>query len=138
MPTNKTPGDRQYTLTHEWVKQAEGGILLGVTAPLLERLGTLISVELPGPDDEMMLGVPFGTMESIGGLHEMMPPGDARVLETNEAMLWDLDGLRADPYDKGWLLKVQARDPEQFKGLIGAKAYEEHCKNLWGKGSKSG
>ena len=132
------PKDRKYSSNHEWVKQSEDLFVVGITAPILKRIGTLVAVELPGFDDEMMVGVPFGAVESATALHEMMPPGDAVVMEMNETMLCDFDVLAADPYEAGWLLKIRMHDPTQLGEMMDAEGYEEYCKKLWRKKAKRG
>ncbi len=127
------PEDRSYTANHEWVKLDEVVVMMGVTAPLLKRLGPLIALELPEPDDEMMLGVPFGAVEGTEGAHEMMPPADATILEMNDSLLWDLDALLNDPYVKGWLLKIKVHNPDHLRSLLTPGGYREHCKEQWGK-----
>ena len=127
------PDDRTYTRNHEWVKLDEAVVQMGVTAPLLKAMGKLISVELPGKDDEMMLEVPFGSIEGLMSLHEMMPPADAAILEVNERLLWDLDALSADPYGEGWLLKIKVHNPDHLRSLLAPSAYRECCKELWGE-----
>lgn len=132
------PDDRTYSPNHDWVMTTEEGVLLGVTEPLLKHLGTLISVELPDSDDEMMVGVPFGAVESEEEIHELMPPGDALILEVNDAVLWDLDALAQDPYGKGWMLRLQLHDPGQLEGRMNAADYETYCRTIWKASSKRG
>ena len=127
------PEDRTYTRNHEWVKLDEVIVQMGVTAPLLKMLGHPIGLDLPEADDEMMMGVPFGAIEGAHGLHEMLPPADAIILEVNETLLWDLDTLISDPYGEGWLLKIKVHTPDQLRSLLAASAYSAHCKELWGE-----
>jgi len=125
------PSDRTYTPNHEWVKLDAAVVRMGITEPMLERLGKLVSVELPDPDDETMLGVAFGSIEGENGVHAMFPPADASVLDVNETLEWDLDALSEDPYDKGWLIKIKVHQPDQLRSLMIASAYADHCQNEW-------
>lgn len=133
MASSRIPQDRSYTRAHLWVKQDEGGVLVGITARIIERLGPLIAVELPEPDDEMMCGVPFGAIEGMEGLHELVPPGDAQVLEVNESVMWDVDLLKSDPYAAGWLLRIKMHDPSQLDDVLDAAGYAKHCEKSWKK-----
>jgi glycine cleavage system H protein len=132
------PEDRAYTRNHEWVKLDGEVVQMGITAPLLESVGALISLEIPDPDDEMMLGVPFGAVEGMNKVHEFMPPADASVLEVNESLVWDLGVLAEDPYGKGWLVKIKVHDPSQLRNLLSAAAYREYCDRLKEKGVGTG
>jgi len=127
------PEDRYYTKGHLWVKLDEAQVIIGITEPLGASLGPLVAVELPDPQEEMMMDVPFGEIESVRAIHQLYPPADAVVLETNELVLWDVDKLVRDPYGEGWLLRIRIHDPEQIKNLITAQAYRDYCKGYFGE-----
>jgi len=120
------PDDRRYTESHEWVKQLGHDIyLIGITPRIIRKLGYLIHVDLPDVEDEIMLGLPFGEIESESRTRELLPPMDGTVLEVNEVVFDDLDLLAADPLEKGWLIKIKAHTPEQFANLIGTGEYNK-------------
>ena len=127
------PEDRTYTKNHEWVKIDAKIVRMGITRPMLDQLGPLISLELPEPDDVMMRGFAIGTVESRGQLHEIMPPADAMILEVNKELEFDLDALMEDPYGDAWLMKIDVDDPDHLRNLLPPSAYKEHCQNLWGE-----
>ncbi|MFW6457138.1 MAG: glycine cleavage system protein H [Planctomycetota bacterium] len=127
----KIPDDRTYTETHEWVKIDAEIVRMGVTAPLLESLGPLVSLELPRPDYEMMVNIAIGTVESDEAVHDIMPPADAGVLEVNTDLEWNLDTLADDPYGAGWLMKIKVHDPDQLRDLLTPQAYCNHCEEVW-------
>lgn len=130
------PDDRMYLQNHEWIMLEEGSTLLGVAEPVVKTLGSLIAVEIPGANDEMMQGIAFGAIEGANGLHELTAPADAVILEVNDTILWDLEALSSDPYGKGWLLRIHVHDREQLQGLLDAAAYRAHCSELRKKGRK--
>ena len=121
------PDDRMYSSDHIWVKLDEAQVLMGVTDVLLNSLGTLVSVELPEPGDEMMPDIPFGEIETMEAVYQMYPPADGEVLETNKALGWKPERLAEDPYGEGWLLKIKIEDTEQLKQLMNAESYQEKC-----------
>ena len=121
------PADRLYTVNHLWVKIKEAQVELGATRHLLETLPALVAVSLPDVDDEMIQEVAFGELVGPEGVHELRPPADATVLEVNERVYLDLDLLRADPYDEGWLLKIQVHEPDQLRSLLTRDAYVRFC-----------
>ncbi len=127
----KIPDDRTYTDTHEWVKIDAEIVRMGVTAPLIESLGPLVSLELPRPDYEMMVGIAIGTVESNEKVHDIMPPADANVLEVNTDLEWDLDTLQEDPYGAGWLMKIKVHEPDQLRNLLTPEAYRNRCQEVW-------
>ena len=125
--TERIPDDRNYTERHTWVKLDEAPVRMGVTRELVDRLDTLLSIELPAPDVEMMEDVAFGEIEAMDRIFQLYPPARAQVLESNSTVAWDLDKLQEDPYGEGWLLKIKVHDSEELKDLLTPEAYREYC-----------
>jgi glycine cleavage system H protein len=123
------PDDRVYTRNHEWVKVGKGILELGVTQPLLRKIGPLISVELPDADDELKAELPFGELEGLEETWQLYPPVEGRILEVNDEIVWDHKKLVKDPYGKGWLLKVRPHDPEAVKRLWAPGLYRKYCED---------
>ena len=121
------PEDRYYTKCHQWVKIDEAIVQLGVTAPILRKLGPLVGIELPEHDDEMKEELAFGELEGMEETFELYPPFEARVAEAHEELVWDPERLEKDPYGKGWLLKIRVHAPQDIKRLLTAHAYREFC-----------
>ena len=121
------PDDRVYTTSHVWARLGTTLIELGVTEPLLKQLGTLLSIDLPDPDDELKLELPFGELEGEWRTHQLYAPVESRVAEVNGELVWNHKKLAKDPYDQGWLLKMEVRGPDDLAGLMNAEAYEQFC-----------
>ena len=132
------PEDRTYTRNHEWVKLDGAVVQMGLTAPILKKLGVLVSLEMPSAEDEMMLDVHLGAVESMTAVHEILSPADATILAANKDLEWDLDALSADPYEGGWLLKIKVHNPDQLRSLLTAEAYQDYCREQWQEEFKLG
>ena len=122
------PDDRTYTKGHMWVRPAAGLSEVGVTDVLIRRLKPLISLEIPDADDEMQRHTWFGEVEGHRETHQLVLPIEARIVEVNAELVWNLDKLVKDPYEAGWLLKLRLEDQADLEGLLDAQAYDEHCK----------
>ncbi|NLO05335.1 MAG: glycine cleavage system protein GcvH [candidate division WS1 bacterium] len=121
------PEDRKYAQTHEWAK-AEGDVVrVGLTSFALEQLGDIIYLDLPEEGTAVEQGVPFGEIESVKAVGELISPVTGEITEVNEAMMDDLDALADDPWEAGWLLVIAPADLSQLDGLMDAAAYAEHC-----------
>ncbi|MBS3763420.1 MAG: hypothetical protein KGZ25_08980 [Planctomycetes bacterium] len=127
------PDDRTYTRNHVWVKIDAAVVRMGITAPLLDKLGPLVALEIPAPDDAMMLEVIIGTVEGENGIHEISPPADAHILEVNKGLEWDLGTLENDPYGEGWLMKIKVHEPDHLRNLLVPEAYQEYCEETLGE-----
>jgi glycine cleavage system H protein len=99
----------KYTTTHEWVDFDPNGstATVGISRFAVEQLTDLIHIELPKPGAEVVAGKAFGEIESVKAVSDLYSPVTGEVLETNSAVVADVQSLAADPYDKGWLVKVK-------------------------------
>jgi glycine cleavage system H protein len=121
------PDDRVYTRNHVWARLGTTLLELGVTASLLKRVGSLLSVELPDPDDELKLELPFGELEGEEDTVQLFAPVESRIVEVNHELVWNHKKLEKDPYGEGWLLKIEVRGPDDLAGLMNAQGYEQFC-----------
>ena len=121
------PDDRVYTKNHVWARLGTTLLELGVTETLLKRVGALLAVELPDPDDELKLELPFGELEGEDETLQLYAPVETRIVEVNHELVWNHKKLETDPYDQGWLLKIEVRGPDDLSGLMNAEAYKQFC-----------
>ena len=127
------PADRLYTKNHEWARLVDSMVEVGVTRPLLRKIGPLVSVELPDADDEMKLELPFGELESLNEVYQLYPPIETRIVEVNEELIWNHTKLLKDPYGDGWLLKIRVNDPAELNKLFTPAVYEKYCRDVLGE-----
>ena len=118
------PTDCQYTEDHEWVR-IEGDIAtIGITAHATETLSDLVFIDLPEVGDDVTAGEGFGEIESVKAVSDLNAPVSGTVAEVNGALEDNLGDIGADPYGKGWMIKIKfTSGPE---GLMDAAAYEAH------------
>ena len=112
------PADRKYTKDHEWLKQDGDNYIVGITSYAQEELGDIVFVELPDVGVELSAGSSFGTIESVKAVSDIYAPVNAKVVEANQALQDDPQLLNTDPFEKGWIVKVEA------KSLDGAELLE--------------
>ena len=120
------PTHLKYTDSHEWVEtDADGNARIGMTDHAQQELGDLVFVELPAVGNELTQGDPCAVVESVKAASDIYTPVSGRIIEVNE----DLDGdpaiINTDPYDDGWLFKLELFDTEELEGLKDAEAYAE-------------
>ena len=120
------PTHLQYTESHEWISVDGDGIAtVGITDHAQEALGDLVYVELPEIDDEVSQGDPCAVVESVKAASDLYAPISGTVVEINEDLDSDPAIINSDPYDDGWLFKVDMTDSAELEGLKDAEAYEE-------------
>ncbi|MEE9515048.1 MAG: hypothetical protein V3V54_03365 [Candidatus Brocadiales bacterium] len=112
------PKDLKYALTHEWVRTRGRTAYLGLTEFALEGLGKILNLELPKKEDELLVGVALGDVETTDALHEIMSPLEGIVVETNSAVLKNPTIIDKDPYKRGWLLKIKLSSPPRIDDTL--------------------
>ncbi|HZR83456.1 MAG TPA: glycine cleavage system protein GcvH [Candidatus Binatia bacterium] len=110
---------------HLWVR-IEGEVAhVGVTDFLQDKLGEIVSVNLPEVGEEIERGEPMGEVESAREVHELISPVTGVVVGINTDLEDQPILVNEDPYRDGWLLEVELRDDEELGELIEAEEYDE-------------
>lgn len=112
--------------SHEYVLEKNGQYLIGLTDYAVEQLGDVVFVELPDVGSSFSKGEVFGTVESVKAASEIYMPIGGKVLEVNEALLDKPEMLNESPYEKAWLIKLEAEDFNADSGdLLEYEDYKE-------------
>ena len=124
------PTDRKYTKDHEWAKMDEGLAVVGITDYAQEQLGDIVYVELPQLGDAVEQSDSFGIIESVKAASDLFAPISGEVVAVNEELEARPELVNEDPYEGGWMVKVQPEDEVQMDGLLTAEGYAAHLKDL--------
>lgn len=120
------PKDYRYTETHEWIRFEEDNIVsVGITDYAQDKLGDIVSLELPRMGDEVEKGEPVGMVDSQKASSELIAPLSGVVMEVNELLDDDPAVVNSDPYDEGWFIRIEIEDMERSDDLMSAEDYEE-------------
>ena len=120
-----TPKNLKYSKTHEWVEFTSNNTAkIGLTDFAQQKLGKLVFVNLPLVGDELILDQPFGDVESVKAVSDVLSPLDGTVVEVNEDLLDSPGMINDDPYD-AWLIKVEITSDNDE--LMTSEAYEAFC-----------
>ena len=118
------PAEMKYTKDHEWMKEEDGVVVIGISDFAQDALGDVVFVNLPGEGDEVTAGEAFGDVESVKAVSDLVSPVSGTVCAVNEDLLDEPEQLNKAPYD-AWLIKVEnVSDTEE---LLDAVAYEAFC-----------
>jgi glycine cleavage system H protein len=125
------PKDYRFTETHEWVRIEEDNVVtVGITDYAQEKLGDIVSVELPKIGDEVEAGETMGMIDSQKASSEVYAPVSGIVVEVNNILESDPGIVNSDPYEEGWLVRIEIEDIEQLDNLLTAEDYEEHVAKI--------
>ena len=119
------PADLLYARSHEWVKKLEDGtMLVGISDFAQDSLGDVVFVNLPQEGDSVTAGEPFGDVESVKAVSDLVSPVTGTVCAVNEDLADTPEALNSDPYG-AWIIKVE--NVEGTEELLDAAAYEAFC-----------
>ena len=121
-----SPDDLLYTKEHEWIRITGETGVVGITDHAQKELGEVVYVELPKVGDRLDAGQTFGSVESVKAVSELFTPVSGEILETNDEVGNSPEMVNEDPYGKGWLIRIQLRDPSQTADLMSNEEYDEY------------
>lgn len=118
------PEELKYTKSHEWVKEEDGVITVGLTDYAQSALGDIVFINLPEEGDDVTAGQAFSDVESVKAVSDVFSPVSGKVAAINEELLDNPALVNEDPYE-AWLIKVE--DVSDTEELMDAAAYGQVC-----------
>ena len=120
----KAPADLQYSETHEWVRVDGEVATVGISDFAQSALGDIVFVNMPEVGDEVEANEPFGDVESVKAVSELVSPVSGTVSAVNESLVDSPELLNVDPYGT-WIIKVEGATAGD--GLLDSEAYQAFC-----------
>jgi glycine cleavage system H protein len=96
-----------YTKEFEWLKVEGDKVRVGITDYAQKQLREIVYAELPSPGATMNQHDPYGTVESVKAVSDLVAPISGTVEEVNQEVQSKPESLNEDPYGKAWLLVVK-------------------------------
>lgn len=117
------PSNLKYTKSDEWFDPASGA--LGLTDYAQSQLSDVVFLELQTEAGESVeAGQAIASVESVKASAEIYSPVGGKVSEVNKALPEKPETLNSDPYEGGWMIKVEGADAAD---LMDAAAYQKYC-----------
>ena len=117
--------DLLYSREHVWVRVEGDLATIGITDHAQEKLGEIISLDLPEVDAYLDRDEPFGSIESAKAVVELISPVSGVVISVNEDITDDIGIINSDPHDTGWMIVVNMDAPDELEELLDTKGYQE-------------
>ncbi|HUP85521.1 MAG TPA: glycine cleavage system protein GcvH [Acidimicrobiales bacterium] len=121
---SNVPEDLRYTSDHEWIRQEDGRVRMGITDYAQDALGDVVFVQLPEPGAKVEAGGSFSEVESTKSVSDIYAPVAGTVVEVNNELADAPQRLNEDPYGEGWICTIEPSDPAAFEALLDAGAYQ--------------
>jgi glycine cleavage system H protein len=119
---NEIPGDLKFMKSHEWARvEGDGKVTIGISG----LLGDLVYVELPNVGDRVEAGNAVAVVESVKAASDVYAPITGKIVEVNTALSDKPETINEDAYGDGWILVIEAEEPEQLNEMLGPDDYAE-------------
>ena len=119
-----TPAELKYTKSHEWVKEEDGVLIVGLTDYAQSELGDIVFINLPEVGDPVEVEAAFSDVESVKAVSDVFSLASGTVSEVNEELHDAPQLINEDPY-AAWLIKIS--DVTETEKLLDAAAYDALC-----------
>ena len=117
------PEGLKYTKDHEWIKIEDNIATIGITDFAQGELGDIVYVEIETEGESLTDGDVFGTVEAVKTVSDLFMPLDGNVVEINAELEDNPEVINEDPYDKGWMIKVEIGSDVDLSELLSAEEY---------------
>src|SRR5690625_429880 len=121
--------DLYYSKTHEWIRIEGSDLRLGLRAFVQDDIREIVFVELPELDEKVSKGEPIGSIESVKTVTEIYAPVSGTVVEVNSILDSHPELINESPYQKAWMIVIEASDEDELDTLLSADEYKEHLNN---------
>lgn len=123
------PAELKYTKEHEWIK-IEGNIAtIGITDYAQGELGDIVFVELPEVGASVEYMKSFGTIEAVKAVSDLFSPVSGKIREINQELDSDPMVINREPYEGGWIMKVELADSSEVEQLLNDANYKSIIKD---------
>ena len=117
------PEELRFAKSHEWVR-VEGNIAtVGISDHAQEELTELVFIELPEVGRELEQEEACAVVESVKTASDIYSPLTGKVVAANEPVSENAGIVNDEPYDGGWLFKLEISDADELDGLLTAEQY---------------
>ena len=118
------PANLKYTKDHEWISIDGETATVGITDFAQKELGDIVYVEVETLDQTLEKDEVFGTVEAVKTVSDLFLPLSGEIIEFNDALESNPETVNADPYGKGWMVKVKISDASQIEELLSSDDYK--------------
>ena len=86
---------------------------------------TSCSSNSPSSASRIVVKDPFGQIESVKSVNDLYVPVAGEIVARNDALEKDPALVSADPYGKGWMIKIKLASKGDYDKLLTPEQYEK-------------
>lgn len=122
----KTYQGMKFTKEHEWVREENGLLYIGITNYAQLALGDIVFVELPIVGKRLQANAQLSVVESVKTASDVYSPVSGTVIKVNDALVNAPELLNSEPYEN-WIAAVEGEDLSELDKLMDEQRYGEFC-----------
>lgn len=123
---NEYPKDRLYSKEHEWLRlEGESVAIVGITYHAQDALGDIVYLSEPEVGREVSRGEEVAEIESVKAVSQIFSPVSGKIIEVNHDVIESPEIINEDPYERGWIFKIELSSKEELNDLMSAEAYQK-------------
>jgi glycine cleavage system H protein len=103
----EVPEGLYYSTDFEWIKIEGDKVRMGITDYAQKQLREIVYAELPAQGTEVKQNEPYGTLESVKAVSDLVAAISGVIEEVNAEVQSKPEVLNEDSYVKGWLILVK-------------------------------
>jgi len=116
----------KYTKDHEWLRSDGNECTIGVTDFAQGELGDIIYLDITAAvGNEVKQGESVGSIEAVKTVSEIYSPLTGKITEINTAINDNPSIVNTDPYEGGWLIKIEPSNQDEISNLMDSEAYRK-------------
>nr|AOE06622.1 glycine cleavage system H protein [uncultured bacterium] len=119
------PEELKYTKDHEWISIDGEIATVGITDFAQRELGDIVYVEVETVGETLDADEVFGTVEAVKTVSDLFLPVSGEIIEFNEDLEDTPEDVNAEPYSKGWMIKMKVSNPDDLIQLLDSNQYRE-------------
>jgi glycine cleavage system H protein len=117
------PSELKYARSDEWMREDGEIVTIGITDYAQHELGEVVYLELPEVGSSIAPGAPFGVVESVKAVAELVSPVGGEVVAVNSPLVDTPATINESPYENGWMIKIKAADTAPLGELMSGEEY---------------
>ncbi len=120
----KFPDGIKYHKEHTWAKIKGNEATVGITDYAQDSLGDVVYIDLPEVDANISANSEISEIESTKATSSVIAPVSGTIVDVNDTLEESPEIINEDPYDKGWIVKIEMSNLSELDSLMDATDYE--------------
>lgn len=117
------PNDLFYSKEHTWVRIENNIGTIGITDFAQSELGEIVYADVPNVGYNFKQDEVFGSVEAIKTVSDLFMPLSGKVIETNKLLLKEPTLVNSEPFENGWMIKIEIENSQEIEKLLTAEQY---------------